>query len=525
MPTWELQTKLNRLVQTAPALDAAGHALRVGDEVRAIEGEFEEETGVVRRVFKGTLFVHSTRRAANSGMLALRSRSVLLAGQRARALDAASLVSAPGSMQAPSLARSVGRRHATADSEGIVGAAVRIRRGLNKGKVGTVTGLVGANLQVTLDGGIRRIQINRSEIVRITETSGRLEVFDRARRLPSDAAASGLAGGGVSGLGLSMVGAVTPAIGGATPGLGGATPALGSMTPAIGGATPAMGYMASATPRFGGATPIIGSQTPVYGSGAGAATPLMYGGGDTPHRGGTADVPASSAWAVQQHESQSGTDTNFSATIGGATPVDAFGFGSASGGAAGPGGSAGREAYAGASGFGGFGPASASSSAAAAPQPVQHHPQHLQMQQQQQQQQHYLAAHMVQSHHPSFPPQPAAPMHLVGGSSFWDQGVLVHIQRGPEAGRVGVVFAPPEDLGASPLTPATVRVEGRFVTLPVGDLQFLRVSAVNQKVRTSHGHVGSVVKYEPGQTDVLIHMPAFPQPVLRPISDLVRIEG
>ena len=257
--------------------DGKGQSVSIGDTCRILDGPYKGQSGTVKYMFRGFVFLQSKLHLENGGAFTCRAKQLELVGTP-RAAQLAENTQSFGqfsSLRSPSLqspkpdhfgsshqqnkplppgkspAASVyGQQRGQRTDRRVIGQTVRITQGPYKNLVGIVKDATDTLARVELHAYPKVINVDRS----------RLEVNDAVQRGP-----------GSTGYGMIN------------------TPAYGSQTPAYGmdgGKTPMYGA------GDGGITPMygLGGRTPMYGD-AGGRTPMHdMGGGRTPAGAGGSSV-------------------------------------------------------------------------------------------------------------------------------------------------------------------------------------------------------------------------------------------
>ena len=84
----ELRGKQNQRSNRAIAVDVQANQIRVGDQVTVTEGPHKGKTATIKRMNRTQLFLYSQTRTENAGIFVVRSRSVMVAGNRSQRRNA-----------------------------------------------------------------------------------------------------------------------------------------------------------------------------------------------------------------------------------------------------------------------------------------------------------------------------------------------------------------------------------------------------------------------------------------------------
>ena len=263
---------------TAVALDHEQQTVGANDVVRVLDGPYKGKTGTVRHIFRAFLFLYSPSIMTNAGTYVVRSRQVSLMGQsKHKENDVLNAGGPPGSLrpmgfggrdasQGPGgmqmrgpMGRGAGRGNM------LEGKRIRITKGFDKGKVGTVKEESDTIVRVELDATSKRVAVKKTDIV------------------PLDGSAGGMRLAGAYG---AMGAASKPSYGG-----GSDTPMWVPQTPAHDGSQTPNPYQDSAntpsTPRnsnyFDANTPGTPAHEPVGWEASTPATPGMGYAGASPY--------------------------------------------------------------------------------------------------------------------------------------------------------------------------------------------------------------------------------------------------
>lgn len=265
------------------AADSKGQFVSIGDAVRIIGKEYTNRTGVVKHISKSFLFVFDFKKTTAAGMMAVRSRYVVLISNRQ--------TSGEGKIPAVPVAPTRPKQQ-QAD---MIGKSVMITAGQFKGRMGVIRKVQDDTYGVELHQAMRRqVVVNKNQVQIVGGAEGRYNAEGQ------------------------LVGAATKVVtGDVVQGLGGQTPAYGM----AGGQTPAYGMAGGQTPAYG----MAGGQTPAYGM-AGGQTPAYGAGGQTPAYGLGGQTPAYGMAGGQTPAYGLGGQTPAYGMAGGQTP--AYGMGS-----------------------------------------------------------------------------------------------------------------------------------------------------------------------------------------------------
>ncbi|KAL4953642.1 Spt5 C-terminal nonapeptide repeat binding Spt4-domain-containing protein [Aspergillus filifer] len=252
----------------AVATDRNGAEIRHGDTVREVYGE--QRSGVILHIHRSFLFIHNKASAENSGIVVVRTTSVVTVsakGGRNTGPDLSKMNpalmgrGAPGGMMGPPPSRNFGR-------DRILGKTILVRKGPFKGLVGIVKDTTDVQARVELHSKNKLVTIPKELLVVKDPITGQTIDISRGRGGPR----------------VPQGGSAAPPSGWQ----GGRTP----MAAADSSRTPAWGGLASSrTPAWGGSG--LGSRTPAWkadGSrtaygGAGSRTPAWNAGARTPYGG------------------------------------------------------------------------------------------------------------------------------------------------------------------------------------------------------------------------------------------------
>ena len=164
---------------TAVALDHEQQTVGSNDVVRVVDGPNKGKTGTVRHIFRAFLFLYSPAQMSQSGMFVVRSRQVQLMGQsKHKENDAMNAGGGPpGSLrpmgfgdrgQGPGGGMMAGPRGPMGRGAGrgnsLEGKRIRITRGFDKGKVGTVKEESDSICRVELDATHKRVPVKKSDM-------------------------------------------------------------------------------------------------------------------------------------------------------------------------------------------------------------------------------------------------------------------------------------------------------------------------------------------------------------------------
>ncbi|KAL4929128.1 transcription elongation factor spt5 [Aspergillus undulatus] len=288
----------------AVATDRNGAEIRHGDTVREVYGE--QRSGVILHIHRSFLFIHNKTSAENSGIVVVRTTSVVTVsakGGRSTGPDLSKMNpammrnGAPGGMMGPPPSRNFGR-------DRLLGKTVLVRKGPFKGLVGIVKDTTDVQARVELHSKNKLVTIPKELLVVKDPVTGQTIDISRGRggpRVPQGGSAAPPSGwqGGRTPMAAAdssrtpawggLASSRTPAWGGA--GLGSRTPAWkadgsrtsnpydGSRTAYGGSRTPA--WNAGARTPYGGSTSgnsdfdafAAGSRTPAWGAASGSRTP------------------------------------------------------------------------------------------------------------------------------------------------------------------------------------------------------------------------------------------------------------
>lgn len=266
-----------------------------GDAIKCIDGQFKGKSGTVRHVFRAFLFIYSPTRLEQSGMFCVRSRHCTLMGQSKHTENAPTNMlgggmipgrGAPGRGMIPGPPPDMmGGGRGRGRGAGWEGKRVRIMKGFDRNKIGTVKEETETVCRVELDANHKRVAVKKSDIQELGQ-----EARYQGNRRP-DSSSDGM---------FHSAGAQSPAWTPSTPGFEPGTP---SHDPAGTPSTPRQNYFDTAsTPAdeaYGTpATPGAGyGQSPYDQPAQTPATPAAYGGygytpsGSTPHDAHTPHTP------------------------------------------------------------------------------------------------------------------------------------------------------------------------------------------------------------------------------------------
>lgn len=205
----ELHGKHNTRSQSQTAIDSQQVQVKVGDIVNIIAGTHAKQSGTVKHILKGCMWVHSNMYLKDSGVFVARGRLCVAVGKNA-------ITGTTGTR--PAIQQQQQRRGGRDES---IGKTVRIIKGEYKGMLAQVVDSVNDSYQVELLAKMKKINIPKAKTVMVGDKEG---------SLTSDTRNSTLYANGIQN---------TPYYSQQTPYLSGsATPHPGNETPNMGGMTP-----------------------------------------------------------------------------------------------------------------------------------------------------------------------------------------------------------------------------------------------------------------------------------------------
>ncbi|KAH9257900.1 hypothetical protein BASA81_003919 [Batrachochytrium salamandrivorans] len=149
-----VRAKKNQMSKDAVASDKSNQPIRVNDPVQVMTGPHAGVTGSVKQLYAATVFVHNPRREENAGVMAVKAKDCKLASGLVKPLGQRDNAGTK-SQYAP-------RTH----RDELLGKMVRIRKGDEKGLVGTVVdGGSIDNVRVELNARNKVIAVPRENIV------------------------------------------------------------------------------------------------------------------------------------------------------------------------------------------------------------------------------------------------------------------------------------------------------------------------------------------------------------------------
>jgi transcription elongation factor SPT5 len=239
----EIRMNMNQISQRTKFFDAEQKQFGTGDTLKVVSGNHEKSTGIVRHVYKGTVWLHSDNYLKNSGVMVVKARFCLLIGSlhagRPSTLSAAAPVHSASATGRNSLASTpnstVSRQSGSAGQPGgrgggpggrfakdpLIGKTVRIMKGPYRGLSAQVINGSGGFYQVELLAKMKKVTVPASTFVEEGDERGRSKPV-----VPGDSSVRSQSFDSQS---------------------------FGSMTPYTGMQTPA--YIGSETPRVGSETP------------------------------------------------------------------------------------------------------------------------------------------------------------------------------------------------------------------------------------------------------------------------------
>jgi transcription elongation factor SPT5 len=276
----ELRGKRNRNSDKAVALDSRTNHIQVGDMVNVDKGAHSGHSGIIKRMHRAFLFLHSNKKLENAGIFVTKARDVVLAGANLnRALGGNFGQNGKGMA-----ARGKGGK-GFQDQDELVGKSVKVRRGIFKGYMGVVKSTTELVCKVELHAKSKILSIDRKYVEVVGNRHGEHHVAGQ---------------GGMQQYHEPMAGA---------------TPVLGMGTP-MWGASPGHSGFGHQTPLMGQGTPL---HTPMHE--AGSTTPLH-----TPAGNDDAWNPSVSFTPQRvEHGDESGSD--FGGGMGVSPAPDSFSVG------------------------------------------------------------------------------------------------------------------------------------------------------------------------------------------------------
>eukprot|EP01038_Epipyxis_sp_PR26KG_P011691 gene11691-15654_t len=272
----ELQSKRNAQSARATAFDSNQNTISVGDVVNVTSGAHAKQSGTIKHIMKGNIFLHSNSYLKNSGMFVVKGKNCVIAGNNlkgnqpalagsySRVVTAAMASSGTMKSNTPNNSNNNGNQRSTNSSnsghsgvgrggkDSSIGKTVRITKGAYKSMLAQVIDVTPTHFSVELLAKLKKVVIERSKTVFVGDSNGS---FDPDARNNSSK---------------SLVNATN----------------------------------VTDTPFLTQATPVhIGSETPRYG-GIGGETPNYYG-AETPDANRFFDAKSgevANIWKVNQHD-------------------------------------------------------------------------------------------------------------------------------------------------------------------------------------------------------------------------------
>ena len=165
VPTTVIRAKKNSDSKFSSTPDVNNHMLNVGDQVIVNQGPYRNSEGVIKHIFRGQLFMYcKPRELENAGIIIVKGRDVRIAGSfqplPAQAAGPPRAAMRGGGPRGGGPSGRGGRHH-----DETIGKTVRIRKGTDKGLVGTVVEGGSAHLlRVELNARNRVINVPRENV-------------------------------------------------------------------------------------------------------------------------------------------------------------------------------------------------------------------------------------------------------------------------------------------------------------------------------------------------------------------------
>ena len=263
-------TQKKRDSRRAVALDFNSNQIKVGDNVRIVDGEYKNRLGNVLHIFRSFIFVKSNEIITNCGVYVFRNSNIELVGANKNTAIQQPNPGMAAGYSAPSFRPSGGMGAGRGRRDPLLGKSVHITNGPYKGYLGIVKDSNDQTARVELHTKSKTITVDKSKLMLQDGTfvSSSLATSSSSSSMGGWQSSYGRSGMLASGLQTPMVaGFQTPMV----DGNGGKTPAwdAGSKTPAwdAGSKTPAWDA-GSKTPAWdaGSKTPAwdVGARTPAW---------------------------------------------------------------------------------------------------------------------------------------------------------------------------------------------------------------------------------------------------------------------
>nr|XP_027087859.1 putative transcription elongation factor SPT5 homolog 1 [Coffea arabica] len=154
--------------------DQLNHQLSVNDLVKVVEGVWRGRTGKIVHIYKGNLFIYDHHHLENAGFMCAKSQSCILLAGGSRATNnwngentsSCSRVhlSQQRSSRGCSSMNARGRYGVQQERDALIGAFIKIRKGVYKGHKGRVKSIKGKNVQVELEAQMRVVLVGLDQI-------------------------------------------------------------------------------------------------------------------------------------------------------------------------------------------------------------------------------------------------------------------------------------------------------------------------------------------------------------------------
>jgi len=181
----ELKGKRNTLSAKATSFDQQQNCISNGDTVKITTGSFASQSGTVKHMMKGFLWLHSNSHLKNSGVFVEKSRNCIVAGARSNIPAMSS--SYRGVLQSQtktigqssnSLIASTGKGSSFGKSnvrDSAIGQTVRIRSGAYKGLLAQVVDATTTHYSLELLAKLKKIVLEKDKTISVGGKNGSFE--------------------------------------------------------------------------------------------------------------------------------------------------------------------------------------------------------------------------------------------------------------------------------------------------------------------------------------------------------------
>ncbi|KAL3520615.1 hypothetical protein ACH5RR_018764 [Cinchona calisaya] len=164
----EIRCKLDRI--KCGTKDQLNCPLSVNDPVKVVDGQWRGKTGRIVYIYRGYLFIHDPLRPEHAGFMCAKSQSCILVAGVSQATtnrngeDPNCDYSQQRSYRGYSSMNAGGRYRSAREHDALVGAFIKIRKGVYKGHKGRVKEIKGKTVQVELEAQMRVVPVSLDKI-------------------------------------------------------------------------------------------------------------------------------------------------------------------------------------------------------------------------------------------------------------------------------------------------------------------------------------------------------------------------